>query len=249
MANIHGLYSNNNNNNNGNHHESDDSDDDPNERYVGGVNARGGGSGLAVTPNVSNDIRENATVLGDGEGPPRHTITMYRSGFIVDDNGVYRRLDDPANAIFLSALARGMIPPELSSSGSGGNVTVGLVDKRNEEYVEQQQSSFTGTGNVLGSTTINATDDGVVTSSVSENAPTLDTSRPHTRIMLRLANGKREVLKVNLDWLLSTILSLIPSSEQPFILSAGFPPTILTNYAQTIQEAGLENAQLIQKLV
>ena len=38
MANIHGLYSNNNN-----RQESDDSDDEHNERYVGGVSARGGG--------------------------------------------------------------------------------------------------------------------------------------------------------------------------------------------------------------
>ena len=38
MANIHGLYS-----NNTNRQESDDSDDEHNERYVGGVSARGGG--------------------------------------------------------------------------------------------------------------------------------------------------------------------------------------------------------------
>lgn len=246
MANIHGLYSND-NRNNSNSNDSDDSEDDSNERYVGGVDARGGGSGLAVTPNISNDIRQNATVLGDGEGPPRHTITMYRDGFIVDD-GPYRRLDDPSNSVFLTALARGMIPPELSASGNGGNVTVGLVDKRSEEYVEQQ-TSFTGTANVLGGTTINATDDGVVTSVSSEDKPTLDESSPHTRIMIRLANGKREVLKVNLDWALSSILSLLPPSEQPFILSAGYPPTILTDYSKTIKDAGLENAQLTQKLV
>ncbi len=35
-----------------------------------------------------------------------HEITMYRSGFTVDD-GPYRRLDDPANAPFLENLASG----------------------------------------------------------------------------------------------------------------------------------------------
>ena len=43
MPNIHGLHDNSNND--------DDYSDDNNDRYVGGVDARGGGSGLAVVPN------------------------------------------------------------------------------------------------------------------------------------------------------------------------------------------------------
>ena len=203
---------------------------------------------------ISSDIRANATVLGEGEGPPQHTITLYRDGFVVDD-GPYRRLDDPANSVFLTALASGMIPPELSAGGQ--NVNVGLIDKRNQDYdaqQQQQQSSFSGTGNALGSTTIDATGDGVVTltSNTSSSSPELDASRPQTRIMLRLANGSRKVLQVNLDWPLSAILSLMSDdepSDQRFTLSSGFPPTILTNYTQTIEEAGLKNAQIIQKLV
>ena len=210
-------------------------------------------SGLAVTPNnddLSNDIRANATVLGEGEGPPQHTITLYRDGFVVDD-GPYRRLDDPSNSVFLTALASGMIPPELSAGGQ--NVNVGLVDKRNEDYnaSQPQTQSFSGTGTALGGSAINATDDGVVTLPTT-SPPELDSSRPQTRIMIRLANGSRKVLQVNLDWQVSTILSLIddPSSnQQRFTLSSGFPPTILTNYTQTIEEAGLKNAQIIQKLV
>lgn len=60
----------------------------------------------------------------------RRTITMYRDGFVVDD-GPYRRLDDPANADFLRSLARGQTPAEIVAEGEGGgNVTVGLIDKR-----------------------------------------------------------------------------------------------------------------------
>ena len=44
MPNIHGLHDNAKNDN-------DDDSDDNNDRYVGGVDARGGGSGLAVVPN------------------------------------------------------------------------------------------------------------------------------------------------------------------------------------------------------
>ncbi len=43
----------------------------------------------------------------DGNTPHfSHTITMYQSGFTVDD-GPYRMLDDPANAPFLENLASG----------------------------------------------------------------------------------------------------------------------------------------------
>ena len=57
---------------------------------------------------------------------------MYRSGFTVD-NGPYRRLGDESNAEFLTSLARGLVPRELQEEGEG-EVIVGLVDRRGEEY-------------------------------------------------------------------------------------------------------------------
>ena len=73
---------------------------------------------------------------------------MYRNGFVVDD-GPYRRLDDPANADFLRALAQGRTPAELVGGDGGGDITVGLMDKRSEDYVESFQS-FSGAGATLG---------------------------------------------------------------------------------------------------
>ena len=47
MSNIHGLFTNNNNNNNNNNvgelDDDDDDDDSRNHRFVGGIDARGGG--------------------------------------------------------------------------------------------------------------------------------------------------------------------------------------------------------------
>merc|ERR1711865_1224784 len=90
---------------------------------------------------------------------------MYRDGFLVDD-GPYRRLDDPANAEFLRYLARGQTPRELlaassadAAEGTGprtGNITVGLVDKRKEDYVETFRS-FSGGGTTLGTSTTSST--------------------------------------------------------------------------------------------
>lgn len=139
MPNIHGLHDNNNA-----AAADSSSEDENNDRYVGGVDARGGGSGLAVVPNRDNagsaasrsasdsifNLAENAGaadasdagVSGSGGGEVRRTITMYRSGFTVD-NGPYRQLNDPDNAEFLTSLARGMIPRELraeAGSKEGG---------------------------------------------------------------------------------------------------------------------------------
>ena len=128
----------------------DDSDpfanDGREDRYVGGVGAQGGGSGLAVRPNPASgggsgsgggenlldSIRGRATEAGGGgggpgggpgESPPRRVITMYASGFTVSDGsevGPYRPLNDPANGEFLRALAAGRTPRELVEEGAGG---------------------------------------------------------------------------------------------------------------------------------
>ena len=93
MSNIHGLYSN----------RDDDSDEGgESDRYVGGNDARGGGSGLAVQPNP-NDIFGRAENDEEAAAKVTRKITMYKGGFVVDD-GPYRRLDDPANADFLRAM-------------------------------------------------------------------------------------------------------------------------------------------------
>merc|ERR1712174_130736 len=98
----------------------------------------------------------------------------------------YRRLDDPANAEFLRALAMGRTPRELydEAKEQGKNVTVGLVDKRSEEYVEQFQS-FSGQGNALGgesstTTSGSASDDNTFDSEVlgALPVPTIDTNQP-----------------------------------------------------------------------
>ncbi|KAK1735627.1 hypothetical protein QTG54_013790, partial [Skeletonema marinoi] len=174
MPNIHGLSSIRNNDRRpptNNNSDSDSEDNDENNRYVGGVSSRGGGSGLAVLPNHESGGGRNAAAASDsifnlaeagGEqaataaagsgGEVRRMITMYRSGFTVD-NGPYRRLEDPSNAEFLGSLARGLIPRELredAEESGGGEVMVGLVDKRGEEYDEdrhgQQQQRGGGGG-------------------------------------------------------------------------------------------------------
>uniref|UniRef100_A0A7S1YL29 UBX domain-containing protein n=1 Tax=Grammatophora oceanica TaxID=210454 RepID=A0A7S1YL29_9STRA len=275
MSNIHGLFSKKDDDNDDNEKDQDDS----NNRYVGGIGDRGGGSGLAVQPNNNDEnnggggtdqdaifgLAEQAGAAGggdDGQGPPRRTITMYQSGFVVDD-GPYRRLDDPENADFLRSLAMGRTPRELlqqseeDGSGSNPNVTVGLIDKRTQEYEETFQS-FSGTGNSLGTTT--ATTDATSTDGILDpssfsdtSTPVVDSTLPTTSIQVRLMNGKRQVFKINLNQTVLQLGQMIVASTStdggstPFVLTSGFPPRPITNLSQSIEEAGLKGAQVIQK--
>jgi len=248
MPNIHGLFSNRN--------DDDSDEDDSNNRFVGGISDRGGGSGLAVEPNNADGpdpegIFQRAERAGadDAEqAESRRTITMYRGGFVVDD-GPYRRLDDPANAEFLRALATGRSPPELME-GATGNLTVGLVDKRSEEYMEAFRS-FSGAGATLGAST--AVHGNTVEASSLPAAVEVDAGRPSTSIQVRLPNGQRKVLKVNLDvsvlQVAANVRPLLGDDVTNFRFVSGFPPKPLEDFEATVEAAGLKGAQVqIQKV-
>lgn len=258
MSNIHGLHSRRDSS------SDDDDGDENNNRYVGGVDSRGGGSGLAVQPNtddsaggsggdILDSIRGSAAQADGSEGPVRRTITMYRDGFTVDD-GPYRPVNDPANSEFLSALARGRTPRELvEEAGEGGDVTVGLVDKRGEDYSapERPFQSFSGEGTSLGSSGAAPAEGGVITPTSDAAAPELDAGRPSTSIQVRLLNGRRLVVKVNEDSPVSVVGDHINASgdagSDPYVLSAGFPPRPIKDLGQTVKDAGLKGAQVMQK--
>lgn len=256
MSNVRGLYDD-------RLSDSDDGERDSNNRYVGGIGAQGGGSGLAVEPNAddsaalaapsSDSIFNLAEAAGSAgaeeeEETLRRTITMYRDGFVVDD-GPYRRLDDPQNADFLRSLARGQTPSELLSESQGGNITVGLVDKRKEDYVETFRS-FSGAGQSLGAAASPAGSpaaDGVLDPSalpaVSEDGANT------TSIAVRMLDGKRKVIKIALSCTVEqlaarAVLASNTTIDVPFRMVTGFPPKPLLLLQQTIEEAGLKGAQV-----
>lgn len=270
MPNIHGLHDNKSSN--------DDSEDDTEKRFVGGVDSRGGGSGLAVLP--SNDDKKSSSASdsifnranadtaasggsgGGSGGEVRRTITMYRSGFTVDD-GPYRQLNDPNNSEFLTALARGMIPRELSEEAGGdGEVAVGLVDKRGEEYDPEKHGSsggsggggsefqsFSGEGQSLAASARPMVMAGVIDPNNAGTPQPVDESRPTTSIAIRLLNGKRIVVKVNLD---SPVLELgqhigDQAGTDSYVLTSGYPPATIDDLGKTVEEAGLKGAQVVLK--
>ncbi|KAL7528446.1 hypothetical protein ACHAWF_002565, partial [Thalassiosira exigua] len=285
MPNIHGVHSLRSDAAGADEDGSDGEGDD--NRYVGGVDGRGGGSGLAVVPNrdgaggggdASEAIFNLAESAGRGEGggssgggEVRRTITMYRSGFTVDD-GPYRRLSDPSNAEFLTSLARGTIPRELSEeareAGGDGEVMVGLVDRRGQEFDPDQREqggggrrgeggggfqSFAGEGQSLGGDACDATaassSGGIVDPSVAVAPQPLDASRPSTSVAVRLLNGKRVVVKVNLNAPVSEIGHHIgtQAGTDPYIMTSGYPPARIEDLGTTVEEAGLKGAQVVLK--
>jgi UBX domain-containing protein 1 len=173
---------------------------------------------------------------------------QYRDGFVVDD-GPYRRLDDPENADFLRSLAAGRTPRELQADG---DAVVGLIDKRNQDYVETFQS-FSGTGASLGTTTRG--EEGIFDPAQLTAAPavSVNDSQPVTSIQVRLLNGQRVVIRINLS---ATVTELVTSIVQTaatnprntvgesFRLVAGFPPKPLTDETLTVEAAGLKGSQV-----
>ena len=241
---------------------------------------------------------------GGGAAHHRTIITMYRSGFTVD-NGPYRRLDDPANSEFLTSMARGHVPRELRDQaaalllkrGDGDNadevpeVMVGLVDRRSEEYDPERHhhhgggsrrgeeettsnttgfQSFSGEGQSLGGTVTSS--GGAATAAASSGGggiidpttqsnytnlppPPLDPNVPSTSIAIRLLNGTRLVIKVNVTSPVSELGQHIATAQgmdnnnQPYVLTSGYPPRIVEDLNISIEEAGLMGSQVVLKAV
>ncbi|XP_052488202.1 plant UBX domain-containing protein 4 isoform X1 [Gossypium raimondii] len=188
-----------------------------------------------------------------------HNIVFWTNGFTVND-GPLRRLDDPENAHFLESIRKSECPKELESADKRSPVHVNLI-KRNEKYPEpkkKHQAAFQGVGRTLGSGSTSATPEETSSTSPLNTAPNpspglvVDESLPSTSIQLRLADGTRMVARFNLHNTVGDIRSFIdasrPESATIYQLQMmGFPPKLLVDPTQTIEQAGLANSVVIQK--
>ncbi|KAL3850901.1 hypothetical protein ACJIZ3_012783 [Penstemon smallii] len=184
-----------------------------------------------------------------------HNIVFWRNGFTVND-GPLRRLNDPENAPFLESIQKSECPKELEPADRRSSVHVNLI-RRDEDCPEPEvrRVPFQGVGRTLGSS---SSTEEIVAAPV-HSAPTpsvglvLDRSLPSTSIQLRLADGTRMVAHFNHHHTIADIRSFIdasrPGGSRSYQLqTVGFPPKVLTDQAQTIEQAGLLNSVVIQKL-
>jgi hypothetical protein len=79
----------------------------------------------------------------------------------------------------------------------------------------------------------------------------VDEGKPVTMIQVRLLNGKRLRVKINVDATVGDLVLFVNASgdagQEDYVLSAGFPPKILEDLEKTVGEVGLQGSQVIQK--
>lgn len=208
---------------------------------------------------------------GSEAAPPSHgaadrdeqrdvTIAFYENLVFTVDDGEPRRMDDPANKPFLSAIMMGRLPSELDPGDPRTVVNVNLVQKH-EPYdfsAKPKFKAFTGAGRKL-NTSEDAIQDGSERQSVG-NAPASGSSttweganpkKTRTTIQLRLRDGSRLVAEFNMDHTVGDIRRFIqaarPDLQMRYTLSTAFPRKELEDDAATIEAAGLSNSVIIQK--
>jgi len=193
--------------------------------------------------------------------PRTFVLRMWQEGFSLDD-GDLRKYDDPANREFLAGIMRGSIPAELIREAQGGEVHVDMEDHRNEEYVKPKRilKPFGGSGQTLGSiapqvteASAGVTSDPAEAESKAKSQAKVDDSKPTTNIQVRLADGSRLILKLNHEQTVGTLRQYICTarpqySSAPFNLATTFPNKELSDDSQTIKDAGLLGAAVLQRL-
>ncbi|XP_078254690.1 NSFL1 cofactor p47-like isoform X1 [Rhinoraja longicauda] len=184
-------------------------------------------------------------------------LKLWKNGFSLDD-GELRTYTDPQNAQFLESICKGEIPVELQKLVHGSQVSLDMEDHRSEEYLKHklQFKAFTGDGQKLGSPTPTI----VSTPSSPEeefkyfiNIENVNESEPTTNVQIRLADGSRLVQKFNQTHRIGDIRQFIIEhypvfATASFILMTTFPNKELTDEEQTLQEAKLLNAVVVQRL-
>eukprot|EP00238_Polyblepharides_amylifera_P012582 CAMPEP_0196586396 /NCGR_PEP_ID=MMETSP1081-20130531/54102_1 /TAXON_ID=36882 /ORGANISM="Pyramimonas amylifera, Strain CCMP720" /LENGTH=387 /DNA_ID=CAMNT_0041908261 /DNA_START=35 /DNA_END=1198 /DNA_ORIENTATION=+ len=223
-------------------------------------NAAFGGVGrtLAGTP-----IEQAQAPVPDDSGTPEpviHTVTFYNNGFTVDD-GPLRKQDDPANKPFMKSIEDGECPRELEPAQRNIPVHVNLVRKA-EDYTPPpvpRYVAFSGSGRTLGASSPAPSP---TSTSAPAHVPTptaqsskdfnVDESQPVTSLQLRLHDGTRMVAKFNHSHTVQDIRNFVsharPSAPSNFKLMMSFPTKELTNLNETIAEAGLVGAVIMQQL-
>ncbi|XP_068708774.1 NSFL1 cofactor p47-like [Montipora foliosa] len=226
---------------------------------------KGAGYRLGDTPGVDSQPLPETVSSTSSYNPPEQkevALKFWSNGFSVDD-GPLRSFDDPSNEQFLSSVRKGEIPQELRGLSRRNEVHVNMEDHRHEDYIpppKPKMEAFSGAGHKLGSPVPEVrvrhqpTQDSPATvNSQSAAVPSpIDESKPVTSIQIRLADGTRMVSKFNHTNTVGDIRRFICASRpqmatRNFVLLLTFPNKELTDEGQTLAQANLLNAVIVQR--
>lgn len=223
------------------------------------------GAGFTLGSNVDPSKQIGNSLAGAGgssndsnEKPKTTVIKFWQNGFSVDD-GPLRDPNNPDNADFMDSIKRGEVPNELRQFVRGNEIHVNMEDHRTEDYVKPKEivKPFTGAGYTLGSPSPNVVVKqeeppiGAPSAVPSRPAFKVDESKPSTTIQIRLADGTRLVTKFNTHNTIGDIRNVVQNAkpgQSNFKLMTTFPNKELVNDDQTIEDAKLKNAVIVQRM-
>jgi UBX domain-containing protein 1 len=211
------------------------------------------GSGYKLGNTVEPSRIETAAPKPVKKGPVNKKISFYKNGFTIDD-GPLRNYNDPQNASFLSDINKGIIPRELEHEAQNGDMQISLEDKKHEDWKEPPKPKvvpFSGHGNTLSSTSTSTYAAPEVSSSpVKPVQFSVDESQPITTLQIRLHDGTRMVAKFNQTHTVADVRRFVEMAKKtpPFDLMTSFPTKVLADSNQSLKDAGLINATVVQKL-
>ncbi|RPB26967.1 SEP-domain-containing protein [Terfezia boudieri ATCC MYA-4762] len=211
-----------------------------------------------------------SVLVPDTSVPPARTpetvhrsLTFWRDGFSIED-GPLMRYDEPANQEILRAIQSGRAPTALMGVQQGQQADVHVFKRLDEDYVPPKKKfqPFSGSGNRLGSPTpeVAAAPIPVAAPAAAPQASAapavsqvnVDSSQPATSLQIRLGDGTRLVSRFNHSHTVGDIYSFVNSASatsrsRGYVLQTTFPNKELTDKAQTVKDAGLVNAVVVQK--
>ncbi|KAF8541576.1 hypothetical protein BDD12DRAFT_494359 [Trichophaea hybrida] len=190
------------------------------------------------------------------------TLTFWRNGFSVED-GPLMRYDDPANREILQAIENGRAPMSVMNVAPGQPADVSVFKRLDEDYIPPKKRfvPFSGHGQRLGSLTPGeslaaaappAAQPATSTTHVAATSVNIDSSAPTTSLQIRLGDGTRLVSRFNHSHTVGDLYNFVNSSSsgsrnRSYVLQTTFPNKELKEMEQTIKDAGLINAVVVQK--
>lgn len=205
-----------------------------------------------VTATSSNHQQSNSGLI---------TLKLWKDGFTINDSEL-RLYSDPENREFLETIKRGEIPAEIRQEIQGTEARLDMEDHHHEMYVppKVKVKAFSGKGHMLGSpspATVGMTipadlADQAANESQAKQKLNLDESKPVTSIQIRLADGTNVKAQFNLTHTINDlrqyIITMRPQyAMREFSLLTMYPTKEITE-DKTIEEAGLQNTTIIQRL-